>query len=93
MQLASSEREHAVDAQQSCGLAGAHQDRDSFVGERAQQREDAIALEQVDVLGRLVDHEQRGLGGQRLRERDPCCFRAVELSDPLLCVVLGAGAL
>ncbi len=82
LELAVVDRERTIHAGQALSVTGAHQYGGAFVGDRAQQREQRVALQDIDAAGRLVDHQQCRLGRERTRERHPRELRAVELVAP-----------
>lgn len=79
MHLSVAERERAIGAEQSGALTRAHEHRYALAGERAQQLEDAVPLEQIDTLRGLVDEQQQRPRSDRTGDRYPRGLRAVEL--------------
>ena len=89
--------EGAVDADGALEMGGDqvhvvadHDDRHAGV-EPFQQLEDLALAMQVDALGRLVEQQQFGLGGERAGDQHPLALAARELGDRAFGEVEGAG--
>ena len=73
-------------------LPSARQYRDTFIRERTQQQEDAIALKEVHADRGLVEHQQLRFESEHPSNRDTHGFCTVQLAWFQLGAALGARA-